>query len=86
MDLFQRLQEKAKSNPKKVVFPEATDAKILQAARQVKDLGLGFPSLVGETRLFKKRQPPPASRWTVFLLPTTPMRLGSNRSLPLMRR
>lgn len=50
MGLFETLQEKAKANPKRVAFPEATDAKILQAARQVKDLGIGFPTLVGEAK------------------------------------
>ena len=50
MGLFETLQEKAKANPKKVALPEATDAKILQSARQIKDLGIGFPTLVGETK------------------------------------
>lgn len=47
-NLFERLQEKAKADPKKVAYPEATDEKILQAARQVKDLGIGYPTLVGD--------------------------------------
>lgn len=47
-DFMKVLQEKAKADPKKVVFPEALEDKILQAARQLLDMGMGYPILVGE--------------------------------------
>jgi phosphate acetyltransferase len=46
-DVIQELQAKARANPQKVVFPESED-KILKAARQVKDLGIGYPIIVGK--------------------------------------
>jgi phosphate acetyltransferase len=46
-NVIQELQARAKTNPQKVVFPESED-KILKAARQVKDLGIGFPIIVGK--------------------------------------
>jgi phosphate acetyltransferase len=48
MDVKQYLQAKAKANPKKVVFPETGEERILRAAREVLDLGIGFPILVGK--------------------------------------
>lgn len=47
-DFIKKLQEKAKADPKKVVFPEAMEEKILQAARQFLDIGMGYPILVGD--------------------------------------
>lgn len=47
MDLMKELQTKAKANPKKVVFPEAEEEKILRAARQLRDMGVAYPTLVG---------------------------------------
>ncbi len=38
---------KAKSNPKKVVFSDASNHKVLQAARIVKDEGIAYPILLG---------------------------------------
>ncbi len=38
---------KAKANPKKVVFADANDIKVLQAARIVKDEGIAIPILLG---------------------------------------
>ncbi len=40
MNFSQRMRERAKKNPKKIVFPEGTDIRILQAARIIKDDGL----------------------------------------------
>jgi phosphate acetyltransferase len=45
---IEQLQLKAKANPQRVVFPEANEEKILRAVRQVLDMGIGYPILVGE--------------------------------------
>ncbi len=47
-DFMETLQTKAKADPQRVVFPEANEEKILQAARQVRDRGIAYPLLVGE--------------------------------------
>ncbi|GAA4469510.1 NADP-dependent malic enzyme [Nibrella saemangeumensis] len=39
---------KAKSNPKRVVFADAENVKVLKAAQQVRDEGIAFPILLGE--------------------------------------
>jgi malate dehydrogenase (oxaloacetate-decarboxylating)(NADP+) len=41
---------KAKQNPKRVVFAEAENLKILKAAQQVKDEGIAIPILLGSPR------------------------------------
>jgi phosphate acetyltransferase len=47
-NVMERLWAKAKTDPQRVVFPEATEEKILHAARQMLDMGLGKPMLVGD--------------------------------------
>ncbi len=47
MNIMEQLQQKAKTDPRKVVFPEVNEEKILQAARKVLDDGIGLPVLVG---------------------------------------
>jgi phosphate acetyltransferase len=49
-DFMRELQIKAKADPKRVVFPEADEEKILRAARQVRDMGIAYPLLVGEPK------------------------------------
>jgi phosphate acetyltransferase len=49
-DVMEQLRLKAKSNPQRVVFPEANEEKILRAVRQVRDLGVAYPMLVGEPK------------------------------------
>ncbi len=49
VDVKQYLQNKAKANPKKVVFPESGEERILRAARQALDLGIAYPILIGKT-------------------------------------
>lgn len=44
---MKQLRLKAIANPQRVVLPEAGEEKILQAARQVRDIGLAHPILVG---------------------------------------
>jgi phosphate acetyltransferase len=45
---MKQLQLKAKANPQRVVLPEAGEEKILHAARQVRDMGIAYPMLVGK--------------------------------------
>ena len=47
MKFMEKMAEKAKANPKSIAFPEATELKILQAARHLKDEGIAKPVLVG---------------------------------------
>ena len=49
-DVMEQLQLKAKANLQRVVFPEANEEKILRAARQVRDMGIAYPILVGELK------------------------------------
>lgn len=48
MSMMEKIYEKAKANPQRVVFPEATEEKILLAAREVCDKGICIPYLLGE--------------------------------------
>jgi phosphate acetyltransferase len=45
---MEQLQIKARANPQRIIFPEASEEKILRAARQMKDMGIALPILVGE--------------------------------------
>lgn len=42
---------KAKTNPKRVVFADAENLKVLKAAQQVRDEGIAYPILLGEKEL-----------------------------------
>jgi hypothetical protein len=46
--------EKLQRHPKRLVFPEGTEPRILQAARQFHSLKLGAPILLGERAKIKK--------------------------------
>jgi phosphate acetyltransferase len=48
VDVKEYLRSKAKAHPKKVVFPETGEERILRAARQALDLGIAHPILVGK--------------------------------------
>ncbi|HEY9574458.1 MAG TPA: phosphate acyltransferase [Lachnospiraceae bacterium] len=48
MSILDTLYEKAKSNPQKVGFPEATNEKMLQAAYETGKEGYIFPILIGD--------------------------------------
>jgi len=48
MNPIQHFIERARANPKRIVYPEGADERILRAARRVKDEGLGEPTLVGD--------------------------------------
>jgi phosphate acetyltransferase len=47
MDPMKRFFEAARANPRRIVYSEGTDERVLQAARRVKDEGLAVPILVG---------------------------------------
>jgi phosphate acetyltransferase len=46
-DLLVRLRERAARNPKRIVYPEGTDARVLRAAREIADARMAKPILVG---------------------------------------
>lgn len=47
MNIMDKIYDRAKENPQKVAFPEATEEKILLAARECADINLCIPILVG---------------------------------------
>ena len=47
MTFTERLVERGRREPKRVVFPETGEPRILQAARRICDLGIAHPILVG---------------------------------------
>ena len=48
MDVMQYFKQKAKKNPKTIVFPEATDERILMAVNQIVEQKIAKPVLIGE--------------------------------------
>ena len=48
MDIMESIYQRARSAPQRVAFPEATEEKILQAARTCAGQGICRPVLVGE--------------------------------------
>lgn len=52
--LIRNITNKAKQNPKRVVFAEADHYKILKAAQQVHDEGIARPILLGDVEKIKK--------------------------------
>ena len=53
MPLIAKLAERLKRHPKRVVFPEGCDPRILQAARKFATRGLGIPILIGDRATIK---------------------------------
>ncbi|WP_269526714.1 phosphate acyltransferase [Coraliomargarita parva] len=53
MPLISKLSERLKRHPKRVVFPEGSDPRILQAARKFATRGLGVPILLGDRAKIK---------------------------------
>lgn len=47
------IQNKARANPKRVVFADAENVKVLKAAQQVLDEGIAFPILLGDVALIR---------------------------------
>ncbi|MFV0465456.1 MAG: phosphate acyltransferase [Lachnospiraceae bacterium] len=50
MTFTESLLEKAKANPKNVIFPESEEIKVLQCARKLNDLGISSPILAGDPK------------------------------------
>lgn len=48
MDIMEQLRQKAMTDPRKVVFPEANEERILLSARQVRDMNIAHPMLLGD--------------------------------------
>jgi len=46
-EILNKLRERAARQPKRIVYPEAQDVRILRAARAVADSGMALPILVG---------------------------------------
>lgn len=53
MSLINRLSIRLQNHPKRVAFPEGTDPRIIQAARQFATRGLGVPILLGDRTRIK---------------------------------
>src|SRR5580704_5648202 len=54
MSLIDALAERLTRHPKRVVFPEGSDPRILQAARQFATRKLGVPILLGDRTVIKE--------------------------------
>ncbi|HLS27273.1 MAG TPA: phosphate acyltransferase [Opitutales bacterium] len=54
MALIQKLIEKLQRHPKRIVFPEGSDPRIIQAARQFTTRRMGVPILVGDRTQIKE--------------------------------
>lgn len=53
--LMRLMTHKAKANPKRVVFAEGTNLKILQAAQELTTEKIAFPILIGETQVIEEK-------------------------------
>lgn len=47
-EFMNKLLSRAKKDPKRIAFPESDQEKILRAAKQVLDLGIAYPILIGQ--------------------------------------
>lgn len=54
-EVMRTLINKAKANPKRVVFPEGDDDKILRAAQIICDEGIAIPVLLGDKEVIQER-------------------------------
>ncbi len=48
-EVVRKIMQKAKRNPKRIVFPEGTDSKILRACQVILDEGIAVPIVIGDT-------------------------------------
>ena len=53
-NLIMGIRSKAQSNPKKLVFADATNYKVLKAAQSVQHEGIAIPILLGEKKVIEK--------------------------------
>ena len=54
MDVIDKIKEKAKAKRKKVVLPEGTEARMIQATKKILDEGLAQVTLLGDGEQIKK--------------------------------
>jgi phosphate acetyltransferase len=54
-DLISHLRERAAKEPKRIVYPEATDARVLRAAAQIVSLRMAKPLLIGSPAQVEKK-------------------------------
>ncbi|MEY3000891.1 MAG: hypothetical protein RL648_1105, partial [Verrucomicrobiota bacterium] len=54
MGLLESLLQKLRSHPKRIIFPEGCDPRIIQAARQIATRRCGIPILLGERKKIKE--------------------------------
>lgn len=47
MTVLEKFRERAKKRPQRLIFPEGTDPRVVEAAKRVADEGIGIPTLVG---------------------------------------
>ena len=55
-DVIQKLREKAKLNPKVIVFPEANDERVIEAVKRIKEEEIAKPILLTQDNLEPDRQ------------------------------
>lgn len=55
-EIIKRLRERAKNNPKKIVFPEANDERIIEAVKYIKEEGIAEPLLLTQDNLEPEKQ------------------------------
>ena len=72
-----RLMERAKSAPKRVVFAEGEEPKILRAAAQLADEGIAEPILLGRPEIVKARAASLGLRYVPRVI--DPTQLGPGR-------
>lgn len=49
MDLLKQLRQKAKENPKRIVFPEGGDKRVVSATKYIKRSGIAKPIIISQT-------------------------------------
>jgi malate dehydrogenase (oxaloacetate-decarboxylating)(NADP+) len=54
-ELMRTIITKAKSNPKRIVFGEGEEPKVIRAAMQVQDEGIGYPILLGRRDIITQK-------------------------------
>ncbi|MBD3246413.1 MAG: phosphotransacetylase [Candidatus Omnitrophica bacterium] len=62
-DVIQKLRKKAKREPKRIVFPEAQDERVLEAVKQIEQEGIARPLLLTQDNLEPERQEEFATRF-----------------------
>lgn len=54
--IINRLREKAKANPKRIVFPEANDERVVEAIKYIEKEGIAYPLLLTQDNLESEKQ------------------------------